>query len=86
MPTLSNNFDLGFGSNAKWGLGFALHPEGTQNGRSPGSASWAGLFNSYSWIDKKANIFGVVATQVLPFADNDELLFLTNFERAVYDQ
>ena len=86
MPTLSNNFDLGFGSNAKWGLGFALHPEGTQNGRSPGSASWAGLFNSYFWIDKKANIFGVVATQVLPFADNDGLLFLTNFERAVYDQ
>ena len=86
IPSLSNNCDLGFGSNAKWGLGFALHPEGTRNGRSPGSASWAGLFNSYFWIDRQANIFGVVATQVLPFADDDGLLLLTDFERAVYNQ
>ena len=84
MPSLSNNCDLGFGSNAKWGLGFAIHPEGTRNGRSPGSASWAGLFNSYFWIDRQANIFGIVATQVLPFADDYGLLFLTDFERAVY--
>ena len=75
---------MGFGSTAKWGLGFALHPEGTKNGRLPGSASWAGLFNSYFWIDRQANIFGVVATQVLPFADDDGLLLLTDFERAVY--
>ena len=84
IPSLSNNCDMGFGSTAKWGLGFALHPEGTKNGRLPGSASWAGLFNSYFWIDRQANIFGVVATQVLPFADDDGLLLLTDFERAVY--
>ena len=84
ISSLSNNCDLGFGSTAKWGLGFALHPEGTKNGRMPGSASWAGLFNSYFWIDRKTNIFGVVATQVLPFADTYGQLLLTDFERAVY--
>ena len=36
---LSNDADMGFGSAAKWGLGFLLHLQGTQNGRSPGSAS-----------------------------------------------
>ena len=47
IPDVSNDFDMGFGEPAKWGLGFLLHQAQTQSGRPKGSASWAGLFNSY---------------------------------------
>ena len=84
MAPLSNNLDMGFGSPAKWGLGFLLHMQGTENGRSPESASWAGLFNSYFWIDREKDLFGVFATQVLPFMDRESVAALTAFERAIY--
>ena len=79
-----NDFDPGFGSEAKWGLGFLLHTNGTENGRSPGSVSWCGLFNSYFWIDRGSNVFGIFATQLLPFFENDVVDHLVSFERAVY--
>lgn len=84
ITSLSNDFDMGFGSAAKWGLGFLLHPNGTENGRSPGSVSWAGLFNSYFWIDREKDLFGVFATQTLPFYDSKSINTLKSFEKAVY--
>ena len=84
ISMLSNDLDMGFGSPAKWGLGFLLHTQGTENGRSAGSASWAGLFNSYFWVDREKDLFGVFATQVLPFMDRESVAALTAFERAVY--
>ena len=84
ISMLSNNLDMGFGSPAKWGLGFLLHTQGTANGRSAGSASWAGLFNSYFWVDREKDLFGVFVTQVLPFMDRESVAALTAFERAVY--
>lgn len=84
ISMLSNNLDMGFGSPAKWGLGFLLHTQGTANGRSAGSVSWAGLFNSYFWVDREKDLFGVFVTQVLPFMDRESVAALTAFERAVY--
>ncbi len=81
---LSNAFDMGFGSPAKWGLGFLLSTDGTAAGRAPGSGSWAGLFNSYFWIDPASGIGGVVATQVLPFFDDHAVAMLQDFEKVVY--
>ena len=60
IKALSNDFDMGFGSSAKWGLGFLLSPEGTESGRGRGSASWAGLFNSYFWIDRENDLCAVL--------------------------
>ena len=85
IKALSNDFDMGFGSQAKWGLGFLVSPDGTENGRSAGSASWAGLFNSYFWIDREKDICAVFATQVLPFYDEKAIETLKLYERAVYD-
>jgi methyl acetate hydrolase len=84
VPSASNDFDMGFGSPARWGLGFLLHQEATRAGRPPGTASWAGLFNSYFWIDRKNGICAVVATQVLPFFDDDAVDLLKSFEEAIY--
>ena len=84
IKALSNDFNLGFGEKSKWGLGFLLSTEGTENGRAPGSASWAGLFNSFFWIDRENDLCAVFATQVLPFFDEEAGATLISFERAVY--
>ena len=38
-------------------------------GRSAGSLAWAGLANTYFWIDRTRNVTGVFLSQVLPFFD-----------------
>ena len=84
IKALSNDCDMGFGSSAKWGLGFLLSPEGTESGRGRGAASWAGLFNSYFWIDRENDLCAVFATQVLPFYDEEAVSVLKLFEAQVY--
>ena len=54
------------------------------DGRSAGSLTWAGLFNTYYWIDPKRRIAAVFMTQVLPFADQRALRVYRQFERHIY--
>ena len=54
------------------------------NGRSAGSLTWAGIFNTYYWIDPPKRLAGVFLTQVLPFADGPSLRALGEFEKALY--
>ena len=84
MPELSNDFDMGFGAPARWGLGLLLHDRQTPAGRPAGSASWAGLFNTYFWIDRENSLCAVVGTQVLPFYDEQAVALLKAYEEAVY--
>ena len=51
-----------------------------------GTADWAGIFNSYYWIDRKKGIGGVLMTQMLPFFDARVVETLIGFETAVYQQ
>ncbi len=53
-------------------------------GRSPGSLAWAGLANTYFWIDPSRNVTGVILMQPLPFADMQCLEAFAGFERGVY--
>jgi CubicO group peptidase (beta-lactamase class C family) len=69
----------------KWGLSFLINPEPSPHGRSAGSLSWGGLANSYYWIDPTRGVGGVIAAQVLPFADPLMLRLYEQFERAFYD-
>jgi CubicO group peptidase (beta-lactamase class C family) len=84
MPAVSNDFDMGFGAPASWGLGFLRHESATAAGRPAGSVSWAGLYNSYFWIDRERGLCAVVATQILPFYDDDSVALLKAFEAAIY--
>jgi len=84
MPHISNTADLSFGDEATFGLGLLLHTGGIEGGRRPFSGSWAGLFNSYYWIDREAGIYGIFGTQVLPFYDDIAIEALLEFEQAVY--
>jgi methyl acetate hydrolase len=85
MPALSNDAEFFPGMPKTWGLSFMINTERAPTGRSAGSLAWAGLANSYYWIDPSAGVGGVYATQVLPFADKKALPLFFEFEKTVYD-
>ena len=84
MPTLSNDAEFFPGMPKSWGLSFQINDEKAPTGRSAGGLMWAGLANSYYWIDHTAGIGGVYATQILPFADKKSLPLYYGFETEVY--
>jgi CubicO group peptidase (beta-lactamase class C family) len=84
MPPLSNDAEFFPGMAKTWGLTFMINTEEAPTGRSAGSLAWAGLANSYYWIDPNKGIGGVYLTQVLPFADKKSLPLYLEFERTVY--
>jgi CubicO group peptidase (beta-lactamase class C family) len=81
-PAFSNDVD--FIDGMKWGLSFLINPHPMPTGRSAGSLAWAGLANSYYWIDPVRKVAGVYATQVLPFYDAKAVAAFEAFETAVY--
>jgi len=85
MPEISNDVDLFPGMVKKWGLGFMINTEPIEGRRAAGSLAWAGLFNSYFWIDCASGVCGVLLTQILPFFDRRVVSLFEDFERAVYD-
>lgn len=80
----TNDVDLYPDMVKKWGLSFLITTAGTPEGRSPGSLAWAGLANTYYWIDPARDVTGVILMQVLPFADGKCLEAFAGFERGVY--
>jgi methyl acetate hydrolase len=85
IPHLSNPVNLFPGMSKKWGLSFLINTQTGPAGRSAGSLAWAGLNNTYYWLDPVKKIAGVLMTQTLPFADPAVLETLDAFERAVYE-
>ena len=94
IPDLTKPFPLGAGRD-KFGLGFQLTQAGPGGAaaessadgrkyRSPGSMSWAGLFNTEFWVDPKAGIGGVLLMQYLPFYDDGAIRTLQEFESTAY--
>jgi CubicO group peptidase (beta-lactamase class C family) len=84
LPDASNAANFYPDMEQKWGFGFMLNTEADAHGRSANSLAWAGLGNTYYWIDPTAGVAGVVLTQILPFADKDALDCLWALERGVY--
>jgi methyl acetate hydrolase len=84
-PLRTRPFPLGAGRD-KFGLGFQItsKDERFSSFRSPGSLSWAGIFNTEFWIDPVKHIGGVQMMQVLPFYDEGALRTLREFEESVY--
>ena len=68
----------------KWGLGFMINTAEAPTGRSAGSLAWAGLANTYFWIDPRKNVAGVILMQLLPFADPQALQTFAEFESGIY--
>lgn len=85
-PPLSNDAEFFPGQDKQWGLSFMINNEEAPTGRSAGGLAWAGLANTYYWIDQKKGVGGVYVTQILPFADVKSLPLFYAFESAVYDK
>ena len=68
-PIYTNDVDLYPGMVKKWGLSFMINTAPTPEGRSTGSLAWAGLANTYFWIDPSRDVAGVILMQLLPFGD-----------------
>lgn len=84
IPPLSNDVDVFPGMAKKWGLSFMINTQRAPSGRSAGSLAWAGLANTYFWIDPQRGVGGVYLSQVLPFADLKSYPLFEEFESSVY--
>jgi methyl acetate hydrolase len=81
--TRSRPYPLGAGQD-KWSLAFQLAASSPRaHQRSPGSYSWAGINNTYFWVDPARQIGVVVLMQVLPFYDERAIALLQGVEERV---
>ena len=83
-PGLSNDFELFPGMRKGWGLSFLINTQDAPTGRSAGSLAWAGLANTYFWIDRTKRVSGVFLSQLLPFYDHTAIDLFGKFETEVY--
>lgn len=84
MPPVSADAEFFPGMPKSWGLTFMINNEQAPTGRPAGSLAWAGLANSYYWIDPTSGIGGAYATQIFPFGDEKALPLFLDFEKTVY--
>jgi methyl acetate hydrolase len=85
-PESSSDVDIQPGFPEKWGFGFLINTTAYADGRAAGSLAWAGINNTFYWIDPKRSICAVLMMQFLPFVDKEAVGLLGDFEQAVYRQ
>jgi CubicO group peptidase (beta-lactamase class C family) len=83
-PAVSHDAEFFPGMPKSWGLTFMINNEQAPTGRPAGSLAWAGLANTYYWIDQTHGLGGAYATQIFPFADSKSLPLFFEFEKTVY--
>jgi methyl acetate hydrolase len=83
-PALSDDVDFFPGVRLRWGLAGMINIDPVREGRAAGSQTWAGLYNTYYWIDPASRVAGVIMMQILPFADRRALNVYRQFERGIY--
>jgi methyl acetate hydrolase len=83
-PQLANSGDFFPGLAKSWAYTFQVNDEAAPTGRPAGQLSWAGLANTYYWIDRLNGIGGMWSSQILPFQDIGSYPGYVEFESAVY--
>ena len=83
-PNRSNDAEFFPGMTKHWSTAFMINTEQAPTGRSADSLAWAGIANTYCWIDRTRGLGGVFLTQTLPFADPATLEAFAHFETAIY--
>jgi CubicO group peptidase (beta-lactamase class C family) len=79
----SNDFIFMDGSQ-RFGFGVLIETRDRAAGRSAGTFSWGGVFNTYFWVDPRADLAAVLLMQTSPFADPQSVALLESFEHGVY--
>ena len=83
-PDRTMDLSLSRGKRKKWSYFGLLHLDGDPGARSAGSISWAGIANTFFWIDFEASLAAVVFAQSLPFLDPAVLAIADFYERSLY--
>lgn len=83
-PDRSSDVDFHPGHRDGFSYGFLINATAYEGGRSAGSLAWAGLYNTFFWIDPRRGVCAVLLMQFLPFCDSEAMGLLREFERAVY--
>ena len=86
MPAMTFDADFFPGMDKKWSLAFLTNTGTGPHGRSACSLAWAGMLNTYFWLDPTHRLAGVLLTQSLPFADPVALGLFAAFERSLYER
>jgi CubicO group peptidase (beta-lactamase class C family) len=84
MPGFSHDAEFFPGMPKSWGLAFQRNEANAPTGLPAGSLMWAGLANTFYWIDPSSGIGGVYLSQVLPFVDVKALPLFLEFQKAAY--
>ena len=84
IAALSNDAEFFPGLKKSWSYTFMVNDEDAPTGRPAGAIGWAGLANTFFWIDRKNGFGGYWATQILPFGDPVSFGGYLEFETAAY--
>ena len=83
-PTYSADMDVHPGHTDGFGYGFLINAQDYDGGRAAGSLAWAGIDNTFFWIDPHRRTCAVIMMQFLPFCDKEAIAVLRDFEHGVY--
>ena len=84
VPGYSHDAEFFPGLEKSWGLTFQINEQPAPTGRPAGGLMWAGLANSFYWIDLQNRIAGCYISQIVPFADPRTYQLFLDIETAVY--
>lgn len=67
-----------------WGLSFSISHFDAPSGRAAGSVNWEGLANLYWFADRKNDVGGIIASQIIPYGDKYVVECESRAETEVY--
>ena len=80
----ASSCDFAPGPGHTWGFGLLLNRADLPGRRAAGSGGWAGIDNTYFWVDPSSQITGAVYSQCLPFLHPACVQVCDDVERALY--
>ena len=83
-PVFNSSPNLMPGTPKSFSSGLLVNLEDVPGGRKKNSGGWAGLANSYYFVDRTTGIAAIISTQMLPFGESEFLKVLQPFEEAIY--
>jgi len=83
-PAMALSAELFPGQIARWGLSFVINTEDIPGCRAADSLAWAGVHNTFFWIDPRRRLCAVLMMQLLPANDPQVLRTLVGYEQGLY--
>ncbi len=80
----ASSCDFAPGPGYTWGSGLLLNTADLPGRRASGSGAWAGIDNTYFWVDPSSRLTGALYSQCLPFLEPACVRLYEDVERALY--